>query len=173
MFGVRAGVDRVPGRAFLLAEIDSARQLANDQEIDAGDHVGPQRGRVRESLVGDDRAQIGVNAQILAQREQSLFGPRRPFPFRPADRTEQHGVGLAAQGERVVGQRHAAGVDGAAAELCLAQLERMPEARADGGEDARRFRHHLRADAVSGQDCDQGLHRRASKAAISFSAASR
>ena len=55
---------------------------------------------VGERRVADGRAQIGEQAEVLAQPEQAGFGAHlvgHLVPFRPADRAEEHGVG----GERL------------------------------------------------------------------------
>ena len=107
-----------------------------------------------------DRAEVGEQAEALAQAEQALLGPRLVgigrVPLRAADRGEQHGVGAAAGGERLVGQRRAVGVDRGAAEQVLLELE----LDADRVEDLDRRRRDLGADPVAGQGDDRRASQR-------------
>ena len=101
--------------------------------------------------LGPDRAQVGEQAHPLAEPEQALLGARRVgvgrVPFRAADRAEQDGVGAAAGLEDLVGEGDPVGVDRAAAEQALVELE-----LAEGLEQASRGGDDLGADPVSGQE---------------------
>ena len=55
-----AHASRMPSR---LAEIDVAGQLAHDQDVEARDHLGLQRGRVGQLRVDLRRAQVGEQAR--------------------------------------------------------------------------------------------------------------
>ena len=57
-----------------LAEIDVAGQLAHDQDVQPRDHLGPQRRCVRQFRVDLRRAQVGEQAEFLAQAEDRLLG---------------------------------------------------------------------------------------------------
>ncbi len=87
-------------RARLLAEVDPARQLAHDEQVGPFDPLAPQRRGFVQGREGLDRAQVRVQAEALAQAEQTLLGARfggiGRVPLRPADGGEQYGVGLAA-----------------------------------------------------------------------------
>ena len=111
----RTGRWRVSAVRGLVAEVDAAGELAHDEQVGALDDLAAQRAGVVERRQRADRAQVGVQAEALAQAEQALLGARRVgvgrVPLRAADRGEQHGVGAAAGGERLVGQRGAVGVD--------------------------------------------------------------
>ena len=68
-------VDRAPRAvvhvpdAARLAEIDAAGELADDQDVETGDHFGLQRGRVFQRIEADRRAQIREQLEILAQAQ--------------------------------------------------------------------------------------------------------
>ena len=140
-----------------VAEVDAAGELAHDQQVGALDPLAPQRAGVEQRLAGPHRAQVGEQAQALAQAQQPLLGPRRVgvggLPLRAADRAEQDRVGLAAGLEHLVGQRRAVGVDrGAADRVALVDLdpaERLEQAHR-GGPD-------LGPDPVAGQEDDRLL----------------
>ena len=79
-----------------LAEIDAAGQLAHDQDVEALDELALQRGGVGERRIADGRAQVGEQAEILAQPQQAGLGAHVVgdlVPLRAADGAEQHGVG--------------------------------------------------------------------------------
>src|SRR5581483_7743456 len=78
--------------------------------------------------------------------------------FRAADRAEQHGVGVAARGERLVGERRADFIDRRAAERQLDELD------VDGQrlEHADGLPEHLGADPVAGQQ-REAAHRLTSR----------
>ena len=98
-----------------------------------------------------DRTQVGVEAHPLAEPEQPLLGARRVgvgrVPFRAADGAEQDGVGAAAGLEHLVGEGDAVGVDRAAAEQSLVEIE-----LAEGLEQLPRGGDDLGADPVAGQE---------------------
>jgi hypothetical protein len=117
---VLAQVRRVGLRARLRAEVDAAGELADDEQVGALDQLALERARVVERGQRADRAQVGVEAERLAQPEQPCSGRGAPGSveshFGPADGGEQDGVGRAAGHHGVVGQRAAVRVDGGAAE---------------------------------------------------------
>ncbi len=115
-----------------------------------------QRGRV-----GAHRAQVGEQAQRLADGQQALFRAHLGVgvgPLGPADSAEQHGVGFAAGFERGGRQWLAMLVDGDAADVVFGESEVMAEARGDGLEHVHRGDGDLGADAVTRQYDDVGLH---------------
>ena len=132
---VDAGVrGRVLGPG-LLAEVDPAGQLAHDQQVGALDHLALERAGVIQRRDRLDRAQVGEQAEALAQPEQALLGAGLGrvggVPFGAADGGQQDRVGGAAGGQRLVGQRGAVGVDRGAAE------QRAPRSRSSGRPTAR------------------------------------
>ena len=94
----------------------------------------------------------------MRRPEQALLGARLVgvgrVPLRAADGGEQDGVGAAAGGEDLVGQRRAVRVDRGAAEEVLLELE----VRAQPPQQLERRREDLRADPVAGQRDDAVRH---------------
>jgi len=67
-----------PGRlAALLAEVDSARQLADDQHVHPAQHRRLQRRRRNDARVRRGRPQVREHAERAPQLEQSLLRPDR------------------------------------------------------------------------------------------------
>ena len=50
-----------------------AGQLADDEHVDAGEQLGPERRRRDERRLDGDRAQVGEQAEPAAQREERLL----------------------------------------------------------------------------------------------------
>ena len=149
--GVVGGVAVAAG----VAEVDAAGELADDQQVGAGDPLLAQRAGADQGRARPDRAQVGVEAHPLAQAEQALLGARRVgvggVPFGTADGAEQDRVGGLAGLQHLVGEGDAVRVDRAAAHQALVELElaqRLEQLRV-GGDD-------LGADPVAGQDDDVG-----------------
>ena len=89
--------------AARLAEIDVAGQLAHDQDVQPRHHLGRSVEAPRQFRVHLRRAQIGEQAEFLAQAEDRLLralGARQRVVLRVADGAEQDRVGLARQRER-------------------------------------------------------------------------
>src|SRR6185503_7043959 len=142
-------------------EVQTAGQLANDEDVDAFEALGAQRRAGGELGERAHRAEVGPQAERLAQPEQALLGADlggRVVPGRAADGAEQHGVGAATGGERVVGERRAVGVDRCTADQALIEREAVPEQLADRVEDAARLVHDFGADAITREQDDRGLH---------------
>ena len=78
-----------------LAKIQPAGQLAHHQQIDAGQLFGAQRRGGSQLGIDLHRAQVGEDAQRLAQRQQPLLGAHRSgrvIPLRAADGAQQHRI---------------------------------------------------------------------------------
>ena len=92
-----------------VAEVDAAGELAHHEQVGALDPLALERAGVEQRRAGPHRAQVGEQAEPLAQAEQALLGARRVgvggVPLRAADGGEQHGVGAAAGVEHLVGER--------------------------------------------------------------------
>ena len=111
----------IVGRAaLLLAEVDAAGEFAHHDQVDAVQQVrldrrGAERGRVRLH-----RAQVGVQAQRLADRQQALFGTHRAPSGRttsgPPTAPSSTASARCRGGERSRRQRFAGGVDRGAAD---------------------------------------------------------
>ena len=102
------------------------------------------------------RAQIGEQLHLLAQAQQAALGLQREgqiVPFRAADRAEQHGVGGPAPCFIVASVKGVpcASIGGAADQI-LVDLEAGDALAVEPVDDARDLAHHLRADAVAGQE---------------------
>jgi hypothetical protein len=73
-FGAReVAVDR-GAAAARLAEVDVAGELADDQDVQPRHQFGLQADAVRELLVADRRAEVGEQAQVLAQPRMACSG---------------------------------------------------------------------------------------------------
>ena len=108
--------------------------------------------------------EIGVDAELLADAEETLLGAHGPaLELGQTDRGEQHGVALPARRERLVRQRRPLGEDRVPAEGVLGVLdpERIEHADRLGGD--------LGPDPVAGKDGDVG---HAIPCAVSYAAIS-
>ena len=79
-------------------------------------------------LVADRRAEVGEQAEVLAQAEDGLLGAQRALELvvlPVADGAEQHRVGRLGQRQRRLGQRVAVRLVGGAADRRLFHLERQ------------------------------------------------
>ena len=106
-------------------------------------------------------AQVGEHAHALAQGEQALFGAAgrlNAVPLGAADAAHEHGVRGVAGGEGFVGEGHAEGVDGRAAELALIEGEAVTVDGGDFFQHFDRLRDDLRADVIAGEGDDMGVH---------------
>ena len=108
--------------------------------------------------MADAGAQIGKEAEVLAQRQEStalgLLVGRQFFPFRTADGAKEDGVAGFAGGDGFSRESLANGVDGGTADELVVVFEREAGTGGDGVEDFERLGHDFRADAVSGEDCE-------------------
>ena len=113
--------------AAALAEVDAPGQLAHHQQVGPLDPLPAQRAGLEQRLARPHRAQVGEQAESLAQPEQALLGARGVgvggVPLRAPDRAEQDGVGRPARLEHLVGEGGAVQVDRGAADRVLAELE--------------------------------------------------
>ena len=148
---VLAGVVGDVAVAAGVAEVDAAGQLADDEQVGAGDALLAQRAGADQGRAGPHRAQVGVEAHALAQAEQPLLGARRVgvggVPLGAADGAEQDRVGGPAGLQHLVGEGGAVGVDRAAADQALVELELSQRLQQLLGR-----RDDFRADPVAGQD---------------------
>ena len=148
---VLAGVEGGVALATRLAEVDAAGELADDQQVGAGDAVLAQRAGAHQRRARPHRAQVRVEAHAFAQAEQALLGARvvgvRRVPFGTADRTEEDRIGGLAGVQHLIRQGDPVLVDRAAAHqpLVVAELAERVEHFAGGADD-------LGTDPVSGED---------------------
>ena len=105
-----------------------------------------------EGRLDGDRAQVRVQAEPAAEREERLLRADRGArvrPLRAADRAEQDRVGLAAGGQVLVADGDPERVDRGAADDVLRPVDREPEPRAGRIDDPPRGRDDLRPDPVA------------------------
>ena len=159
--GVRAAVGGAIVVAHLVAEVDAARQLAHDEHVDAGQPFRTQRRRVEQLGIDRHRAQVGVEAQAFADREQALLGAdlgARVVPLRAAHRAQQHGVGLLRDRQRLGRQRRPGLVDRRAADQRFAQRESVSPSLTDRRQHTRRLRDHFGTDSIPRQNGNSSTH---------------
>ncbi len=149
--------------ASAFAEIDAAREFADDEEVEAvGGEVGAERGGVAEGGEESGGAQVGVEAEGLAEAEEGAFGAQvggEGVPFGAADGAEEDAVGVEAGVEGVLWEGDAVAVDGGAAREAFGEME----VEASGAEDVDGGADDLGADAVARNERDavgHGLPRR-------------
>src|SRR5439155_15835992 len=102
-----------------------------------------------------DWAQVGEEAETLAQAEERLLRPHRRLgvvPLGPADRAQEDGVGAPAETQRRVRQGGAELVDRGAADGRLLESELYPVAPADRFKHTHRLGRDFGADPVAGED---------------------
>jgi len=158
---VRQGIHRrrlVPGTgAGLRAEIQPARELAHDQDVDSFHHLRPERrGREQRRRHGR-RPEVGVEAKRLAQREQGLLGASLAgtvIPLGPAARAQKDRLRATAERDGWFRDGVPGGIDCRSARQTLSerQPELVPAIRF--AQDAHGLGDHLGADAVPGDDRD-------------------
>jgi hypothetical protein len=105
------------------------------------------------SGIKDRRAQVGKQAKLLANAEQTTLGTLRAWqvvPLRAPDGTEQDRVGGLGEALRGLRVRLTGGIDRAAAEQRFFQLT----AQVERLQHAHRFGHDFRADTVAGKNAD-------------------
>ena len=110
--------------------------------------------------------QIGIQAEILSDRQQSGFGPLSGRPVRSplgtSDGTQQHSVAGAALLRSPFWIRDAVFVCGAAAQVHVCVRKCVAEPLAHGINDPHSFVHNFRADAVAADQRNFIIHKTAS-----------
>jgi hypothetical protein len=175
VFGVRQGVEGGSGTRFgrrlgPVAEIDPAGQFADDDHVDAGQELGAERRGGREGRLDGDRAQVRIQAESTAQREERLLRSDRGVRIRPRrtpDRTEQDGVGRTAGGEVLVADGDPERIDRGAADDVLRPVDHEPEPGAGDVDHAPSRSDDLRPDTVARDRCDAVRHRRSGHGRVS------
>jgi hypothetical protein len=146
-------IDRAHFDAARLAEIDIPGQFADDQDVEPGYHFRFERRSIGQFGIKDRRAQIGKQAKLLANAEQTTLGTLRAWqvvPLRTPDGTEQDRVGGLGEALRGLRVRLTGSIDRAAAEQRFFQLT----AQVERLQHAHRFGHDFRADTVAGKNAD-------------------
>ena len=140
--------------ATRLTEIDAAGEFTHDHDVQPRHHLGLQSGGIGQLRIEQCRTQVGEQPQPGAQSQQPLLGADgdvQMFPLGAAHSTQQHGVSGLGLLQGLVGQWHAAGIDGGAAHRCLVQLDVEPLAL-ELFQHLHRLGDDLGADAVAGKD---------------------
>ena len=136
-----------------LAEIDAAGELAHDHDVEAFHHLALERGGIGQRRIADRRAQVGEEAEILAQAQEARLGAHRignAIPFRAADGAEEHRIGSLSAIHGGFRDRRAVRVIGRAADEIRLGLE-ADAPLAEPAHDLLDLAHDLRADAVAGE----------------------
>ncbi|MNJ52901.1 hypothetical protein D3C77_482660 [compost metagenome] len=129
---VRQGVVGLTLAAFKFAgatrrtKVDAARQLTDDENIQARHDFWLERGGIGQLRVEDRRTQVGKQTQLRTDFQQSALRTNVTFdlvPLRSTHSTEQHRIGLTRTFQGLVGQRHAVLVDGCATDDIVTQAE--------------------------------------------------
>ena len=151
------GAGKVPvyrrALAARRAKVNVARKLAHDKNIQPRHQLGLEAGGVHQLFVANGRAQIGVQAQCLAQPQNGLLGAQVAFKLVVlpiAHGAKQHGIGRLGQLQGVFGQGVAVFFVGCAAYVGMLHLQRQIQRL----EDFDRFGNDFRADAVTGKNGD-------------------
>ena len=138
-----------------LAEINTTRQLADNEHVETFNYIFLQRRRIQEPFEGERRAKICEEFHFLAQFQETGFGPlvsRRVIVFWPADRAEQNRVGVHRGRQRIVGQRRAMCIVGGAADEILLYVKADSAVGAEPINDPHNLFHNFRTDAVARQN---------------------
>ena len=162
---------RVPHRVERRASVcrDAARlpvvqapgQLADDEHVGAGEHLGLEGTGRLEAGPEPRGPQVREEPELAADRQQRRLRPPRGVAVVErgiADGAEQDGVGAPRGGERLVGQRRQAAPQRRAADRRFLEIELMPVAGRDDAEDGRSRGHDFRTDAVAGQQENRCFH---------------
>lgn len=147
------------GAALRLAEVHAAGEFTHAKHVKAAlDEVGTDGRGAGERGIADAWAQIGEEAEMFSQRQQSaalgLLIGRELFPLRAADAAKEDGIGLLAGFHGLFGERLAHGINGGTADEFVVVVEAEAGTAGDGVEDAKGLGHDFRADAISREDCE-------------------
>jgi hypothetical protein len=85
-----------PDPSFAVAEIDTSRQLTDDDEVGAPADFCLEGGPLYERVGSEAaRPQVAVGVQLLAQSQEALLRAdgRRGTPFGTTNGAQEHGVG--------------------------------------------------------------------------------
>ena len=158
---VDLGVDRalLPvaeiGDGLRLAEIDPAGQFTQDDDVEPIHHLALEARGFGERGIADGGANIGEQAEFLAQAKEPGLRPhlvRHAVPLWTADCAEDHGVGRVRLGHGRVGDRNLVSVVAAAADQTFFDLEGPQSARIHERDELFHLGHDFRADAIAGEE---------------------
>src|SRR5690606_39802610 len=100
-----------------LTEINTAGQLAHNEDVEASHHFRLERRSVSQLRIEDGWPQVAEQIEFGAELEQPFLrtdGAIQLVPLRAADGAEQDGIGRARLLQRLVRQRYAGRIDGGA-----------------------------------------------------------
>ena len=83
-----------------LAKIDVTGEFADDQDVQPGHQLGFEAGGAHQFRVTNGRAEVGEQAQVLAQAQNGLFGAQvalQVVVFPVTHRTKQDGISFLGQ----------------------------------------------------------------------------
>lgn len=82
--------------ALMLTKVNAAGKLADEHHVHTPDDLGTKRRRIGQRIVDLDGAKVGIEAELLADAQQALFGAwgRRigRIPLGTTDGCQQHGI---------------------------------------------------------------------------------
>ena len=139
--------------AARLAKVNVACELADDQNVQARHQLGLQARSIGELLVANGRAEVGKEAHVFAQAQNSLLWAQwavQRVVFPVAHRAKQHGVRVHGELERGRWQRVAVGLKSCAAHKGGFQRQ----VQAQNLQDLDGLGHDFGANAVAGKYCD-------------------
>ena len=158
--GIIGGVATV--QSSFLAEIHAAGQFADAEEIGAVHQFLLERGFVDQRLERLHGPQVGIQAELLAHREQALFGAHGGLGiiviFRIAHGAEKHRVGAQTGLVGLLRERVAETVDGARAHIGELVGHFVSEFAGDRVHALDRLVDDFGADAVPGQKGNVQFH---------------
>lgn len=148
--------------ATLLAEIHTASELTDAEELGTVDELGFEWGLVDEALVGLHGAEVGVEAELLTHGEKTVLrtdlGCWVVVEARIAYRTEEDGVALEADLESILGEGIARGIDGASTDEAFGESGLVTEFLANGIDSLDSLVDDFGTDAVAWEECDVEFH---------------
>ncbi len=145
------------GYAARFTKVDVTGQLTHDHDIQTCDDIALQSRGLGQRIKAQRGAEIGKQAQLLADAEQAALRAHRiiqRLPFRAADRTEQDGIGLMCFLQRLGGQGGAGLVIGRAADERMLRFELHAAVGGEPAKDFHSFANDFRANAVAGKQKD-------------------
>ena len=147
---------------ILLAEVHASRQFANHHEISSTQQFLFQGRLVQQTVERSYRPHIGIQAQLLAHGQQSLFrahlGCRVVIILQVANGSKQHGVAPHANlvGSLWIGIAH--GINGMRATEGMLILKLMSILHGNCIEYGNTLFHNLRADTIARKNSNFQFH---------------
>ena len=143
------------GDGFGFAEINAAGQFAHDEDIEAVNKFALEGRGFGKRRIADGGAQIGKEAQILAQAQEACFGAvdiGDLVPAGAAHGAKENRIGSLRFFHILFGNGFAMGIIGAAADKAAVGLEFGDALPVHPGNDGFNLGHDFRADTVTGEE---------------------